>query len=49
MTFTAKVAADDYMTFGCFPRGGSAYIINGAASDAFDQSSVSATWIGQAS
>jgi hypothetical protein len=49
MTFTAKVAADDYMTFGVFPKGGSAYIINGAASDAFDQTSVSATWIGQAS
>jgi hypothetical protein len=49
MTFTAKVAANDYMTFGVFPKGGSAYIINGAASDAFNQASVSATWIGQAS
>ena len=41
-----KLTAGDYLTAAINPVGGSAYVIRGAASDAFDQASFSATWLG---
>ena len=49
MHFLAGVDAGSYMTFGAFPKGGSSYAVKGYTSDRNDQSSLTATWIGQAS
>jgi hypothetical protein len=48
-SFIVPASAGDYMTFGAFFGGGSGYTVLGAASDAFNQSSITATWLGQVS
>ena len=42
-----SLAASDYLKFSVVPSGGSAYVINGAATETFSQSSVTVTWLGQ--
>jgi hypothetical protein len=46
LTTTIALAANDYLRFGVGPTGGSAYVINGASTEAFNQTSVAVTWLG---
>lgn len=44
-----SLAATDYLTASVFISGGSAYIIGGTASEGNTQTTLTATWVGQAS
>ena len=46
LTTTLALSAGDYLRFGVGPTGGSAYVINGAATEAFNQTSATVTWLG---
>ena len=46
LTTTMALDAGDYLRFAVGPTGGSAYIINGAATEAFNQTSAAVTWLG---
>jgi hypothetical protein len=48
MTSVMKFAAADYIKAAFSPIGGSAYVLNGQTSEAFDQTCLMVTWLGTA-